>query len=435
MFKKSYLVFLSLLLILISRYFVARTILYLASSLASVILIISLMIIINKYPDYIIGIFSAALYLIHPLTAFYYIFVLICFYVFKFLIIIKNKELLIKQINSIVFLMGLSFLLLVPYFLSIYVVYNNTFLDFMEHFSERFKDFEDAISYRSYEDMNNYLLGLVFSLNHFKPIIDRRLLDIFDEIFKNSIFFFFIFSILCLLIYIVPRKCNKDLETITFFKFFIIIIVFFFFLPYFFHNLSFFIKFRKRILQSFCLPVIIMAVYVIEWIVNKAGIITEYLAEKFEFYKNLINNKKQYSRLFRFDSIMVMLLLISASSTYYLHRWPDFNYQYDDELVDVVLYLRDNAESKSKILRQDFDSNIIFRMLYNMKVKEWDLNENSTFKELLLEVQQRNIDYLIFPKGYFDDGRIDYYIKHYPNLNEKLENDDFIIFKTTGSFA
>ena len=178
-----------------------------------------------------------------------------------------------------------------------------------------------------------------------------------------------------------------------------------------------------------------MAVYAIEWIVNKAGIITEYLAHKFEFYKNLINNKKLYSRLFRFDSIVVMLLLISASSIYYLNRWPDFYYQYDDELVEVVLYLRDNAEPESKILRQDFDSAIIFRMLYDMKVKEWDLNENSTYEELLLEVQQRNIDYLIFPKDYFDDASIDYYIKHHPDLNKKLENDDYIIFKTTGNFS
>ena len=178
-----------------------------------------------------------------------------------------------------------------------------------------------------------------------------------------------------------------------------------------------------------------MAVYAIEWIVNKAGIITEYLAHKFEFYKNIINNKKLYSRLFRFDSIVVMLLLISASSIYYLNRWPDFYYQNDDELVEVVLYLRDNAEPESKILRQDFDSAIIFRMLYDMKVKEWDLNENSTYEELLLEVQQRNIDYLIFPKDYFDDGSIDYYIKHHPDLNKKLENDNYIIFKTTGNFS
>ena len=432
--KKNYLVFLSLLFILISRYFVARTILFLPSTLASVILIISLILIINKYPDYLIGIFLAALYLIHPLTAFYYIFVLICFYLFKFSINFRNKEFLTRQTFSIIQLVGLSLFLLIPYFLSIYFVYGDTFLDFLEHFIERFTDFEDALAYKFYKDISNYTLNLVYPLNYIEPVGDDKLLDVFDEFFRNSIFLFFIFSIIGLFIYIKPKKSKKDIEILAFFKFFIIIILFFFFLPYFFYNLGFFIKFRKRILQSFCLPVIIMAVYSIEWIVNKSKIITDYMTQKFEFYGKLINNKKPYSKLFRIDSIVVMLLLISASSTYYMNRWPDFHYEYDDETVEVVLYLRDNAKPDSKILRPEFDSVIIFRMLYDMKVKEWHLDENSTFNELMLEIRDRDIDYLIFPKDYFDDGRIDIFAEHHPYLNEKLENDDYIVLKTTGKW-
>ncbi|MFX1393594.1 MAG: hypothetical protein ACFFAH_08465, partial [Promethearchaeota archaeon] len=429
LFKKNYLVFLSLLFILISRYFVARTILYLSSSLASLILIISLIILVNKYPDYIIGIFLAALYLIHPLTAFYFIFVLVCFYIFKCIILIKSREDLFNQLISIIFLMFLSICFLIPYFLSIYFVYNDTLMDFLKHFVERFTNFEDALSYRFYKDIGNYFLVLIYPLEYFKPFVDEGLLDVFDEIFRNSIFLFFILSIFGLFIYVKPRKSNKDLENLALFKFFIIIIVFFFFLPYFFSNLDFFIKFRKRILQSFCLPVIIMAIYSIEWIINKAGKITEYFIYKFRFYNKIINAKKLYSKLLRIDSILVILLLISASSIYYMHRWPDYYYQYDDELVDVVLYLRDNAEEDSIILRQDFDSVIIFRMLYDMKIKEWDLNESSTYEELLLEVQQRNIDYLIFPKEFFNDGSIAFYIEHHPDFDEKLENDDYILYK------
>jgi len=429
LFKKNYLVFLSLLFILIARYFVARTILFLPSSLASVILIISLILIINKCPDYLIGIFLAALYLIHPLTAFYYIFVLVCFYIFKFLIIFSNKELFTKQAFSIISLVCISLILLIPYFLSIYFVYGDSLLDFLVHFLERFTDFEDALSYKIYKNMRDYMLNLVYPLNYIEPVGDDKLLDVFDEFFRNSIFLFFIFSIIGLFIYIKPKKSNKDVEILAFFKFFIIIILFFFFLPYFFYNLGFFIKFRKRILQSFCLPVIIMAVYSIEWIINKSKLVTNYLTRKYEFYRKLINNKKPYSKLFKIESILVMLLLISASSTYYMNRWPDFHYEYDDELTDVVLYLRDNAKPGSKILRQDFDSVIIFRMLYDMKVREWHLDENSTFCELLREIQERNIDYLIFPKDYFDDGSIDYWIKHTPDLNEKLENDDYILYK------
>ncbi|MFX0186750.1 MAG: hypothetical protein ACFE8A_03340 [Candidatus Hodarchaeota archaeon] len=430
LFKKHYLVILALLFILISRYFIARTILYLSSSLASIILVISILIVINKYPDYIIGIFLAGLYLIHPLTTFYYIFVLFSFYVFKFLLFIKNRKNFLKQTYSIVILISISLVLLIPYFLSIYIVYNDSFFDFLVHFSERFTNFEDSLYNVFYEDLNNYLLEMVFPLEFFEPIIDVRLLDVFDEIFRNSIFLFFIFAIIGLLIYVKPKKSQKDLEILAYFKFFIIMIIIFFFLPSFFYNLGFFIKFRKRILQSFCLPVIIITVYAIEWVVNKARLFTDYLIHKFAFYKKFINSRKPYSRLFRIDSIMVGFLLVSASSTYYINRWPDFYYYYDDNLVEVVLYLRENADPDSVILREELDSAVIFRMLYDMKVKEWDLKENSTYEELLLEVQQRDIDYLIFPKDYLDNERIEDYLSRNPDFKEKLENSDYILFKT-----
>jgi len=204
LFKKNYLVFLSLLFILISRYFIARTILYIPSSLASVLLIISLILIIKKLPDYIMGIFLAALYLIHPLTAFYFIFVLVCFYIFKFSINFRNKELIIKQFSSIILLIILSLIFLIPYFLSIYFVYGDTFLDFLEHFIERFTNFEDALSYKIYKDFRNYVLDLVYPLEFVELVVDDKLLDVFDEFFRNSIFLFFIFSIMGLFIFIIP---------------------------------------------------------------------------------------------------------------------------------------------------------------------------------------------------------------------------------------
>jgi len=131
LFKERYMIILSLLFILTSRYFLSRTLLYVSSSLASVILIISLIIILNKYPDYIMGFFIAGLYFIHNLTAFYFLFVFIPFYILKLSSNIKNREIFFKQFGSFIILILISLILLIPYLMSIYFIYGDSIFDFL----------------------------------------------------------------------------------------------------------------------------------------------------------------------------------------------------------------------------------------------------------------------------------------------------------------
>lgn len=429
LFKSNYLIILSLLFILTSRYFISRTLLYLSSSLASALLIISLIILINKYPDYVMGFFIAGLYLIHNLTTFYFIFVLLSYYLIRFLLKAKKLEIVLEQIFSIIFLIGITIVLLIPYLLGIYLIYNDSLIDFVAHFFERFSkaDYAYLIKYSRYHDEG--LINLVYPLDYFKSFIKIDLLELIDELLKRSIYLFFIFTILGLIIYLNPKKNVKDIETLIFFKLFIIVIILFFFLPYFFDSLNFFIKFRKRILQSFSLPIIIMALYSIEWIVNLSKNFTKFLAFKLKFYENLIHTNKFYSKLFRIESIIIIFLTASLSSSVLTHRFPDYYYYYEDELVEVVLYLRTHAEPNSKILRKDYDTTPIFRMLYDMKVKEWDLNKSSTYDDLLLEIDERDIDYLIFPKDYFHNGSIDNLITKEDDFKELVDNDEYFLFK------
>jgi hypothetical protein len=172
-----------------------------------------------------------------------------------------------------------------------------------------------------------------------------------------------------------------------------------------------------------------MAIYAIEWLVDKSKKITSFLSFKFNFYRKLIKQNKFYSKFFRIESIIVIFILTSAVSTYYMNRWPDYHYDYDDELVETVLYLREKAEPNSKILRQDFENAVIFQMLYDMKVKIWNLNDNSTYLELLNEINKNDIDYFIFPKDFFNDVNIEIYLEQNPIFKEKLENDEFILYK------
>jgi len=49
--------------------------------------------------------------------------------------------------------------------------------------------------------------------------------------------------------------------------------------------------------------------------------------------------------------------------------------------------------------------------------------------ELLLEIQQRDIKYLIFPKDYFYDDNIEYCLLNNPKFDEKVDNYEYILFK------
>ncbi len=429
LFKEKYMIIISLLFILTSRYFLSRTLLYISSSFASVILIISLIIILNKYPDYIMGFFIVGLYFIHNLTAFYFLFVFITFYILRLSFNVKNREIFFKQIGSFVILILISFILLIPYLMSIYFIYGDSIFDFLTHFLERFQKTDYLQISKNPSNLYLELIKLTFPLEYFKPFLDFNLLDLIDDIFRNSIYLFFIFSFIGLFIYLRPSNRHPDKEKLNFFKIFIIIIIVIFFIPYFNPNIEFFLKFRKRILQSFNLPIIIMALYSIEWIVDLAKKLTHFLILKLNFYRKLVNRTKIYSKLLKIESIFIIFLISSLSSSYVIHRYPDYYYYYEDELVEVTLYLRTHAESNSRILREDFDSAVNFRMLYDMKIKKYDVNETSSYEDLVSEVDQKEIDYLIFSKDFFVNDTIDDSLDENSKFKELLENDDYILYR------
>ena len=313
--------------------------------------------------------------------------------------------------------------------MSIYFIYGDSILDFLTHFLERFQKTDYL---RISQNPSNLYIGLIrltFPLEYFKPFLDFNLLDLIDDIFRNSIYLFFIFSFIGLFIHLRPNDKHSDRERLNYFKLFIIMIIVIFFIPYFNPNIQFFLKFRKRILQSFNLPIIIMALYAIEWIVDLAKKLTHFLILKLDFYRKLVNKNKIYSKLLKIESIFLIFLISSLSSSYVIHRYPDYYYYYEDELVEVTLYLRTHAESNSRILREDFDSAVIFRMLYDMKIKKYEVNETSLYEDLVSEVDEREIDYLIFSKDFFVNNTIDDSLDENSKFKELLENDDYILYR------
>ncbi len=64
-----------------------------------------------------------------------------------------------------------------------------------------------------------------------------------------------------------------------------------------------------------------------------------------------------------------------------------------------------------------------------MKIKKYEVNETSSYDELVSEVDQRDIDYLIFSKDFFDNNTIDDSLDENSKFKELLENDDYILYR------
>ena len=67
-----------------------------------------------------------------------------------------------------------------------------------------------------------------------------------------------------------------------------------------------------------------------------------------------------------------------------------------------------------------------------MKIKKYDVNETSLYEDLVSEVEQRDIDYLIFSKDYFDNDTIDDSLDENSKFKELLENDEYILYRYKG---
>ncbi|MHA1294447.1 MAG: hypothetical protein ACTSQJ_17530, partial [Promethearchaeota archaeon] len=429
LFNKNYLIFLGLLLIIIARYFLYRMVPYLSSSLAAIIVIISFIIIINKYPDYVLGFFLITLYFINILSLYFYIFSIFVILLYRFIFSLKEKQLFRNQLLSFLYLIIISLLLLTPYIIGIYVIYGDTIWDLISYRTGTFFDIYSVhFTYNLYY-INIVLQNLIFPLDYFKPYIDDSLLRVISQLLRRTINIFFIFSFIGLFLYIRQREKRKDEEILLFFKSFIIVALFFYFVPLFFPSMTFIAYFNYRIMDCLCLGIIIMALFCIEWTVEKAKLLTVYLMEKIQKYKSLLERNKVCSRLLSIESIFIIILLSSAYAIHDKSGPPINYYYYNDDFTEVILYLRQNAEPNSNILSHEFEPKSIINLFYDINFFMWNLTENSTYNDLLYEIENYDTSYLIYKRGFFSNGSIDELISDNSNFKEKLKNEHFVLYK------
>ncbi len=204
LFKSKYLVFFSLLLLYLSNFFLSRNILNIASSFASILVLISFLLIVKDYPIYLQGFILAALFLIHPLTFFFHSIVLSAYILYKIFSRIRNRKLIFKELLSILYLSIIAFIILIPYFIN----YPEDILDIYNFYMRIVNDtrFQNQFNFKSVEFENNFFLFVPF-LDFFKIFRDQQFFNRFYNLTTQTIGLFFIATILGLFIsFLIRRK-------------------------------------------------------------------------------------------------------------------------------------------------------------------------------------------------------------------------------------
>lgn len=374
-FKKNYLVFFSLILLLISNFFLSRNILNIASSLASIIVLISFLVILKGYPYYLLGFFITVIFLIHPLTLFYFLSALIIYFLIKLLSNIRNRKIIFKGFLSISFMVFISIILLLPYMLN----YPDEILDISIWYEKIIGDPKFAYSFTCtgvvYKDV--ILLKIPIFYDFFAIFIDKKLLYRFYYMTTFSIENYFIASFLGLFL----NLFKKGKKKFIIFNVSVVIVLINNFLPFFISNLDFFDTFRYRTLETFALPIIIMATFFFEWVLEISKKITKYLLLKFKFYYYIINKYKPFSKILKIESILLLILFINSFNMKVTRELPTYYYYYNDDYVEIILYIKGNLEPNSIIcypnLGRDDIHNIINDMdFYRYNISEFPLMED-----------------------------------------------------------
>ncbi len=414
LFLKQWQVFIALILVIASYYFISRNLLNISSSLATLIVSISMLIIVYDFPDYLFGFFVSSLFLVNPLSLYLYILVLFPFLFLKYLLTGKGRKDLKKNLFSFLIFLSLAILLILPYLLA----YSENILSIFNWYSNFISNPNFSLNFNT----SPSFLTLIFPLDLFKEVTDNWLLIRYHNIGVESIFSFSIFSFIGLFLNI--RVKERIFKNTLFFKICFIIVLLFNYLPYFFTNLNFMEFFKYRTLEVFILPVVVLAVTTINWLY----IISIKLEKKIiDLYKSSFKKKRHNFNFINLEKLLILLLFLNLLPIFQFREPPEYNYAYNDDFVDLILVIRNEADSRSTIYYPYLENDFINFLLFDMEVYPYNLSEGLTYFQFLNNIKKSRIDYLII---YNDDFPIDWTNKIYVDVNFSrfIEREQYSLF-------
>ena len=414
-FKKNTLIFFCLISILSHLYFIYRIMMFLSSSIAILLILISFIILLTATPNYLLAFIIPATFLLNPVYAFYFIVVLIIFYIIKIIISKQNKILIYKEFMIIT---SLSIIFFIPYIISVFVFYGKDLIGLLFSFSHFFEIsfFDQSITminvplnYQSklfLLNLSNYALYsiqyLVYAGFIFLPCFGF-LLNIIEIYKKDNRF------------KIRRNKYKEDIhrEFIIFLKVGFVIIIFVLLAPSFLSAIRFVSIYHVRILEGFIPFLILPSAFAYEWILTKSSKLWDIIKLKYKKLKNRVEKTEFNKRILNLSSFVITSMLISSSFTYiYTNNNLEPSYYYDDSLVDCIFHINNNIEKESNIAVYDFNepsfhSSAIYYLLYNFNLTFYQPLSNTTLNEFWDFLQSRKIDFLIINLSYFNQTFID----------------------------
>lgn len=413
-FNKKYLLLISFSLILISGNFLSRTLINLPSSFATILLSIFIIGIINDYQSFVTGIFIGGISLIHPLSAFFFILVLI-FYLLFYLFINKNKNIQLSQFFWLAFyVIFIALILIIPYVMNFSL---STVFDIL------LESFEKIIGVNQFTYLSSRFknpLLLVLSIEN----ID--FLNLVDHPFA----FYFLGSIIGSLIYLFLSKMHNLENSMLFIIVSVFIALIINFSPIFTEFLfsldaQFLDHFKERIFENLTIPFIVTLTFLLEAIIKITKKIQLQIIIQFKAIKNFLVKSKFKEKYFNLSFFLFTLIISNIYGLYYVRANIFYVYEDNSELFNSYQYIRKNAQINSSVfLPEDLYEYHLNYLINDMRINFYRKYGN----QIPNFIFYKDYDYLLI-----DDNSLKNLEKFpdYINSKQVYSNKNYVIYKKT----
>jgi len=394
------------------------------------------------------GILFGGMFLIHPL---YFLFIFGFYILFEVYILAKeiNRALKTKEYKtsaiSINFIKktGILFLIIVlfsiPYFLNLYISGKSLYKNFTRYLFRGYEADTLDIIY-----ISEFLMSklLVLNLNPSRTDVLYNLVFFgFNDPINKTLNWGVIFLILGLFFNL--KTQNQRLPyLIEFIKFTFIITFLFFIINSFFFIIdnntilslaSFINQYGKRMFESFS------PIWALLFVLG--------IKKIFEFIKNLkikkirgfqITKEAKIAEIEKkLEKVYLIILIVLGASVYASHLYFQYHVIYsthyeDDYLTEALLFIGDyfneeDIEDKTILLPDNFDSKVIYRLIYHRDIdRDYLEYDNTNHTELMDEIDENNADYVLVYKLETKDSCLEKI-----DDREKIlyENPNYLFFK------
>ena len=164
-----------------------------------------------------------------------------------------------------------------------------------------------------------------------------------------------------------------------------------------------------------------------------------FLFKKIKVKKGVILNNKDKIRDIeqKLEKFYTIILIIIGVSLYSSHLYFQYNLLYtshydDDDLTEALLFIGDyfnekDLEDKTVIFPDNFDSKVIYQMIYHRDIEREYLEfDHTNYTELMNETNKENADFVLVYKLEAKDSCLD---KIDDNQKVLYENSNFLFFK------